>query len=408
MKHIFKISKGRLTKKKIINQNTTQEGEVELDKKINEKTLPPRSKYKRKILQILAIIVTAALLEVVYVAVVDNKGLDGLFGNKEFHQNIQGLKVDNGNFQLMNNNAAITSDTSFTVLKRNGKQTNSNTHGFNKPAMDADGSWAIVYNKEGKGFRVERNSSQIIDKNLNEEIICASISQRGIYAVVSRSNIYTADLMVYNSDHSEKYKYHFAENYVADIALNKEGTKAVVSTLKADNGSLKSVIYILNFSKSEEEHKVELNDNMVLDVDYLYNGTPVAIGDKYTSYIDAHNGSKEDFNYDGKTLASYYVNPDDGILFATSVSSDGHNCSCTFIDANADKKSEFATDILVESVCVRSEKISILSQGKAYIYNLKGQQMKTLEVGTDASKLLLCGSRCFYVLGASEIRKVSF
>lgn len=407
MKRKFRIGKKNRKINSIEPANKKQEEEVGLNENIKETTPLPKNKFNKKLLQILGIIVGCVLLVVICVDISRGE-LFSSFSNSHFSHGIQGTVVEKGNFQLMGNGVAATSDTSFTYLNKNGKQLNNDLHSFNEPAMDTDGNWAIIYNKNGKDFQVEHNSSQVTKKTLDDAIICAAVSQKGTYAVVTKSNNYVADLYVYNSQGDEKYKYHFAENYVTDIAVNKEGTKAIVSCVQTDDGTMKSVIYVINFSKEKEEAKIDLKDNMVLKVDYMYDDTPVAIGEKYTSFINSSKNSKTDFSYDNKNLASYSVNPDFGVSLALSSSEDGHNCNCIVLGTNCDKKADFQTDIAVESIYSKSNTVAALCQGQIYIFNLKGNNTSKVEVGTDTSKILLGAQKYCYVLGISEIKKVKF
>lgn len=405
MKRKFKITK---TKNKINAQKPAdkkQEEEVGLNENIKETTPLPKNKFNRKVLQILGIIVVCVLLVVIWMGF-KHGDLLSMFSSSHFSQNIQGTYVEKGNFQLMGDGVASTSDTSFTYLNKNGKQQNNDLHSFNDPAMDTDGSWAIIYNKNGKDFQVEHNSSQVTKKTVDNAIICAAISQSGTYAMVTKSNNYVADLYVYNLEGNEKYKYHFAENYVTDIAINKEGSKAVVSCVQTDDGTMKSVIYVINFSKEKEEAKIDLKDNMVLKVDYMYDDTPVAVGEKYTSFINSSKGSKTDFNYENKNVANYSINPEFGVALALSSSEDGHNCNCVVLGENCEKKADFQTDLAVESIYAKNNTVAVLAQGEVYVYNLKGNNSSKVQVGTDASKILLSDPKSCYVLGISEIKKI--
>ncbi len=400
MKYIFKINSKKTNKVKSKTVLNSQEEGTEQDENIKETTPLPAVKLNKKLLRILSIIV-ASLILVLFCS--------GFFHTSgEFTENIQGSTLGKSNFQLIGKKIATVSDTSFTINKKNGKQISNTLHSFNQPAMDTDGNYAIIYNLNGKGYQVEKNSSHIISSSMDNDIISAAISKSGVYALLTKSNDYAAQLTVYSSNCSEKYKYYFAENYVTDIAINKEGTKAVVSSLQSENGAMKSVIYVLDFNKEEALVKLDSNENMVFCVDFLNDGTPVAVGDKYLSLVDISKSNKNDFNYEGKTLVSYSVNPALGVSLALSSSDDIHNCDCVIIDSNGNKKANFSTDISVQSISVKGNKIAILSDGTAYIYKLDGSNVKKVDVGADASKILLYSRNGFYILGESEIRGKSF
>ncbi len=407
MKNIFKTSFNKERKQIFKHKFHLQEVGKEQDENIKETTPFPSTKLNKKLLQILAIIVATVFLVVIWSAF-SAEGLHIAFFSNNFTENIQGSNVEKRNFQLMDGKIAAVSDTSFTINKKSGKQINNTLHSFNQPAMDTDGNYAIIYNIDGKGFQIEKNSSQIINSNTSNEIICAAVSKSGVYALVTKSNDYVAELTVYSADFNEKYKYYFAENYVTDIAINKEGTRAIVSALQSDNGTLKSVIYILDFTNEQALVKLDANDNMVLYVDYFYDGNPVAIGDRYLSIINISKANKSDFNYNDKMLVSYSVNPKLGVSLALSSSNDGRNCDCVVIDSKLNKKADFSTEISVLSISSQNNRIAILSDGLVYIYKFDASNTKKIEVMTDSSKILLTSNNSFYLLGENEIRGISF
>ena len=122
-------------------------------------------------------------------------------------------------------------------------------------------------------------------RNLEQKIISASVSSSGVYAALTQSKNYLGELTVYLSDDTEKYKYYFSEWYPVDISLSADGTWGAVTGIAAQDGTVKSVVYIFDFNQEEPKAKFEFSDNLLLSIRCLESGNVAAIGNRGASIM---------------------------------------------------------------------------------------------------------------------------
>lgn len=324
-----------------------------------------------------------------------------------FPISIRGTEISNENFNLMDDEAVCVSDTSVDIITPKAKEVKNTQHSFNEPASKTAGEYAIIYNRGGTGYQVETNSKEIVNTDADNDIITASISSSGSYVIVTESKDYLATLTAYNSDNQEIYKYYFADTYVLDVDINADGNEVAVSTVQAKNGDVHSIIYVLNLKDTTPKQKNDIANNMVVNIDYMSDGNIALIGNKFASTLEPNQGKRIDYNYNDRELMAYTVNPDVGIGLALSSASDGRNCDFVLLDSSGTTQASFSTPYRVTSLSIYGNTIAMLSDGNIQAYNTKGDNWSSVEVGSDAKKILMYSSKNAYVLGASEIRRAN-
>lgn len=329
---------------------------------------------------------------------------------------IAGSEVTTGNFQLMEKDLVMVSDTSFVALNRTAKELCNRQHSFGSPILKVQGSRALVYNLGGNALTVETRSKTVLKRDkLDNKILAGAISDSGIYAVVTESKGYLGELTVYPKTYSiDKpdeylYKYWFADYYITDLALNKSGSAAAAVGMSTSGGALNACLYLFDFTGGSIETKepdYTFENNLILSVTYLNNGSVAVVGEHMTSIISPATGERVDYDYNQRTLASYEAK-EDGVLLALSKSNDGRACDVVRIGQNGKVEGEFSTALKAISVARCDDMIAVLSGGMLYGFSNDGKPLGSWDAGSDARKVLLYDAKDAYVLGVSEARTVT-
>ena len=119
---------------------------------------------------------------------------------------------------------------------------------------------------------------------------------------------------MFKSDNTKKYEYNFADYYVNNVSINKDGTRAALSGASANEGSIISVIYILDFSQGNYLQKYEFDDSYIYDIEYLDNGNVIAVGSETAYFIDVEKSKKTDIPYSLRTLTNFEISPEYGLI----------------------------------------------------------------------------------------------
>ncbi len=329
----------------------------------------------------------------------------GMNHGSGFPCEIVGSKVDANNFAIFDNDISYTSDTSFVALNKSAAEDVNRQHSFSNPIYKSTNNYALIYNLGTKSFQLEKKSKTVLKANLDNNIICGSVSQNGKCAFITGSNDYLSEMVVLSSKNGEvkeEYKYYFSEYYITNVAISSDGKSGVACGIYSDAGVLKSAVYIFNFNSETPKEIIEYNDNMIIDLQYGSNGKAVAIFDKSASIINTSKKTHVDYSYENKSLLCYEIQ--DGIIsLALSETSTGGSGKVVVLDLSGNQRAMIDTDVKVLSVSSYGNKIAILSDSQVYEYTSGGSKRNSFKVSGDSKKIKLAKNNKLYILGICKI-----
>lgn len=321
---------------------------------------------------------------------------------------INGNEVTEGNFSLMDEKTPIyVSDTSIVLLNDNAGQRQNLGNAFAKPILRTSRDYSMVFNLGGTGIRILSHSDELYNISLKDKIFCADVSESGVFAAVTQSDDYLAKLTVYSKENKEKYAYSFADYYINNVSLNSNGTRAIVSGVSAQKGSLVSAVYILDFSQEAYIAKYELKDNTIYDVKFFDSGNAAAIGKNESYFFDIENNEKKVISYDSKTITNYELSGSKGIALSLAKYPDGRDCDIVTISADGKTTATISTDIKVDSISNADKTVAVSSGDTVYLYDKEsGKAVDQKKCEQTLKKIAMANNNTIYALGATEVIKV--
>ncbi len=320
---------------------------------------------------------------------------------------IDGNKIISENLKTIDGNIIALSDTACTILNGSAKEVHKEKHNFSKPCLKVNGLRAMIYDIGSKEYKIESCPKNLYSGTTSEDIIACGISETGIYGIITESQSYLAEMNIYDRSHNEKYKYYFAEYYITDMTVNNSGTAAAVCGIAAEEGSIKSMLYVLDFKSEKPKATFEFSDNMLTDVKYFSNGNILIIGDKSLSIINPRSNSKQDFLYENKILKCYDFSKESGIAccFSSSVYESGDN-EIVLINSNGKTISNFKTTEKTNCISFRNNKILIFSKNQLTTFNPSGKIESQKETSSNIEKLMLLPRSYAYTINGNKIDKL--
>ena len=317
-----------------------------------------------------------------------------------------GTLVSPGNFSIMDKAPVYCSDTSIVVLNSNAGEYQNRQHAFANPILKTTPSCSIVYNSDASSFKLLNRNNITYNGTADKKILDADISTNGSYGLLTSGSDYLSELSVYKSDNTKKYSYSFADYYINKVSVNGGGTRAALSGLSAKNGSVVSVIYVLDFSQENYMQKYEVEDSYIYDVCYLDNDNVLAVGNTAAYHINVDNGKKTMIPYKSRTLTTYCFSKSYGLLLSLSANPDGRDCDIVAVNGNGEKETTVSTDSRIVSLDYKNNKITALIPSEIRIYDLEGKQLTSMKVASDAKKACMSDNNTLYILGTSNISKL--
>ena len=326
-----------------------------------------------------------------------------------FPRPVYGAKVTPQNFQLLDGDVVLSSDTNITCYNKNSKEIFNRQHSFFSPTLKTSKNKALLYDLYGKSFEIDAKSKNLYKSTLDDEILCAGIAENGNYGIATKTNGYFSKVSIFKRLSADKiYEYNFSDTYVSDLDLSPNGKNFSAVGLSSQNGCMYSNLFIFSCDDENPKFKIQFKDSMIFKLSYVNNNHIAVLGDNIFSVINTKNGQRKDYNFENKTLTAFEINKNDRHVLSLSNSDDGNSCEVVVIDKNGDVLSNFKTDIKIKSISYKNRKIAALSYDKVYVYNKKGKLLKTLNCDQNTKVIKFFGSKKLYSLGVSTVQKISF
>ncbi|MDO4730861.1 MAG: DUF5711 family protein [Clostridia bacterium] len=321
--------------------------------------------------------------------------------NSDFPAKIIGDEILKGNISSIGDDVVYVSDTSYVSLSRSSRVKYTKQHMLKNPILTTSANYALIYSMESKQFQIESASEHIYENSLDQNIQAAAISDNGYYAIASESKLYASELTVYSNTNVERFKYSFSDSYVCDIDISSDGQRVCVSSVTAENGKLKSNIYLFDINSEEPVFHKNCED-IAVKVKVLGNDKALFIGTEQLLYMTA----KEDkvYEYQENMLCSYDFDKNGNVLLVLS-SENGHNCSCVVLNNSSDVISEFQTNLKVLQADLLGNQIALLTDSMVTYFGINGEKWSEKPAKSGSRNMSITDSNICYVLNVSEIQK---
>lgn len=324
-----------------------------------------------------------------------------------FDIKISGTSVLENNLQTVNNGLMYVSDTSVVRLNHDGEKIYSYQHNFTNPLMKCSNVYSIAFNEGGSDFRILSDKGEVYRGTQGNSITDCDINDIGVYGIISDQTGYLAKLSVYDKNNEFLFGYSFNDYYAISVSISNDGTKAAVGAVNTIDGQLVSQVYLLDFTRTEPLYVYTYNDQIVYEVKFIEEDRFAVVTDSLVSVIYTDSGKEIPYSYSTRVLTAYNVSYGNNIALSLSHSNDERDCSIVSVDTKGNEQGSFSTDLKVFSIDVKKDKIALLSSNMLYLYNSYGDSFGQWEVGTDAKSVIIPQEKTAYIIGVSEIRKIS-
>lgn len=332
--------------------------------------------------------------------------INSLGKGEDFPRELNYETVMPSNFNIVGSNIIALSNSNFVTLNKNGKVIFEEQHNFAKPIVKTSRFRSIIYDVYGENYKIKTLSKMLFLGKTADKILCCSIAENGMYGIVTGSEDYSSELVIYGRNNKEIFKYTFFGCSIMDISLNHNGNKAVICGISTKNGVMNSNIYILNLNSKKTKVELEFPENTIYSVQQYSDGNIVAIGDKSAVTINCLTNSKREYFYDNKKLVCSDFNKNFGICLCLSVSNDGNNCEIVTINKKGDAKNVKNDGRQISSISYKNERIAALIKNKIILYNQFGTIEKEIDTEIGVKKIILNGCSAIYTLENKKINKI--
>ena len=226
--------------------------------------------------------------------------------------------------KTLDGDLAVLNDTNLYVYNAKGKIISSFQKMQDTTVLICSGKRALTYNIGGKRLTVHSRGREMFAKELEHNILSASMNDSGDIAAVTSSRQYVAQITAFDRKGEESFRWYSADNLIANVAIAPSGERMAAVCVNTQGGQLKTVLYLFDFGREDELQKQELLGELVLNVAYLPDGRFSLLTDKQYAVYSADGIQEAAYRFEGREVIALERQGSDVLLLMRSVQS-GYN-----------------------------------------------------------------------------------
>ena len=298
----------------------------------------------------------------------------------------------------------VLTDTNITAYSKNGKIIFDELHGLSNPILSVSSTRALVYDQGGQSIYIYNLSGKIHSLQTKNNIITASVSQNGGFAVSTHSDRYTSVATVYDKNFKQVFSWNSAKEIINNVLLNSAENKLAVSTLSVVSGQYSTKLLILGFDSADPIHTLDLGSSLPLSVKNTGKGVSIICDDKY-KFLHWSNFDSNTVEISGE-INSFRTDKN-GILIAVNRANDRSDNTIIIISKKGEKSSEFKISNSITDIQYNKGRVYLLCDSKVNIFDKNGTLLRDGTCYYGAHKFVVVGSNSVATVSDSEISKIN-
>lgn len=408
--------KRKKVKKSLIHKNIRNNTNNDIVMKNSSKNIVPENdikivrgtKYNRKkricfLLSATTIICLALLILslVLPVGLYENVvNLTSVAGPGKYPSDISGSTVihtvSNGSHYF------VLTDTSILAFSNTGKSVLNEMHGFSNPVLCVSDTRALVYDQGGNTLYIYNLGGKIHSLITENEIITASISRSGFFAVATHSDSYTSVVNVYNKNFKQIFTWNSAKEIINNVLINSTGKRLAVSTLTATSGQYSSKMLLLDFESADPLYTLDLGNSVALSLINTEKGISVITSDRYR-FVNWSKFTTNEVTSSGEI--NMIKNSKNGLLIVFNRANNRSDNTIVLISNKGEKIKEFHISNIITDIQYANGRIYYLSDTSIKILDNDGNVLRSSNCNYGSKKIVVIASNTVATVADTKIEK---
>lgn len=202
-------------------------------------------------------------------------------------------------FTLYRKGLAVAGNTSVTVFSATGRQIVSASINYRNPVAVGAGKYLLVYEQGGTQYSLYNSNVQIHTGQSEYAISCASVSDSGMYALVSASASHTSVVSLYSSRFALLNNYNL-NDYVMDVAIDSAGERIGILCSAPKDGLFSTRALLAQPGKGEYRSETVITDSLGLSCSFTSSGRLALLCGDGVYFLSDRGKTETAYSFEGQ------------------------------------------------------------------------------------------------------------
>ena len=283
---------------------------------------------------------------------------------------------------------SILSPSGLELLDGTGDQVLAVSKAFSRPALRTSGRYLIAYDVGGTGFVLAGEGETLQNTAAEGTLIAADVCPAGNYALVAEEASVRGTVGVYTSAGEPVYKYFSSERFLVDCALDETGTLVAVAGVRQNDARILSSVMLLTVTSETPLAVWETNDELVLSVRFLSDGSILAVTETRAVFLDQNGAFVAEYSCGAPGVAQARVG-DGFVVVRPGAAGKGHESAHLVVLDNQGALQEDMTVSGLLDIDAQGSTIGLLTNEALLVYNQHLERIAQRSLVTSCRNLLL-------------------
>ena len=297
----------------------------------------------------------------------------------------------------------VLTDTNIAAYSTSGKIVFDEMHGFENPIISVAGTRALLFDQGGKDLYIYNLSGKLHTLTLEDNIINASISEEGEFAVATHSKSNASVVKVYDSDFEEIYVWNSYNDIINNVLVNTDGDQLAISSFEVISGEYVSKVMIFEFDSADAVYTINYSNSLVIDIENTGDGMSIITNNKY-EYLHWSDFNNSNLSFSSE-INSFQSNSD-GVLLTINRANDRSDNTIVLISEEGNKISEFKIDSTITDIKYYDGRIYALCDTQIRIYDQNGKILRSSNCNYGTHKIIVLSSDAVAAISDIEISRL--
>lgn len=313
-------------------------------------------------------------------------------------------------FVLYRKGLAVAGNHSVSVFTATGRQTVSQNIQYQNPVAVGSGKYLLVYESGGVNYSLYNSYTQIFSGKSERPIYGATISDSGMYALVTQSKqnlLYSSVVAVYNSDFGLINEY-MPSGYVMGASINAKGTRLALLLSSEEAGVFSTKLLTYDPQKRDQGplYTSQIDDSLALSCAFTRNG---GVGVLCTDglFFVASDGAVTAHLFGGRSIAAARLG-NDGAAVALKPTPVSQKSDVMVMDASGQLTRSTTLDVAVTSLDLSGDSVYFLTRGGVICMDVDSGKTQLHACNTDRKTLLAVDETTAILCSAQKADYIRF